>query len=361
MSTKLSLWDLYQRQNVLDQTLSSHTHNYSQLTGFHSCAHNGRADYATEAGNASKVTNSIVLKNANGTNVYYNGSAYIDLSGGVYYAKTASSASSATNADTVDNLHAYQMATLSESGTTHGTDHVLTCRYNVDKDGRFKFVASQGHQIRCDYATNAANATNATNAGYAGTAGLAYNLNCSNYGVPIEIGQYIDFHQAGTNTDYSVRLTGTANTLSCSGTFSATKVYNAVWNDYAEWFERDNKNEQLEAGDILAWGNNGVVKATNIQKNVVGVFSDPYGHIVGGKELENMEDNIKNFVPIGLMGRVNVKVKGKVNKGDFIILSSDTPGVGVAGNFIPGIVVGKALENHDSDSIDRISILITTI
>ena len=274
------------------------------------------------------------------------------------------------------------MATLSESGTTHGTDHVLTCRYNVDKDGRFKFVTSQGHKIKCDYATeagyavnatNAANATQATNAWYAtnstnatnatnaDTAGLAYNLNCSNYAVPIEIGQYIDFHQAGTSADYSVRLTGTTNTLSCSGTFSATKVYNAVWNDYAEWFERDNKNEQLEAGDILAWCNNGVVKATNVHKNVVGVFSDTYGHIVGGKELENMENNIKDFVPIGLMGRVNVKVKGKVNKGDFIILSSDTPGVGVAGNFIPGIVVGKALENHDSDSIDRISILITTI
>ena len=349
MSTKLSLWDLYQRQNVLDQTLSSHTHDYSQLTGFHSCASTGRADYATEAGNASKVTNSIVLKNTNGTNVYYNGSAYIDLSGGVYYAKTASSASSATNADTVDNLHAYQMATLSEAGATHGTNHVLTCKYNVDKDGRFKFVTSQGHQVRCDYATNAT------------TAATANHVICTNYGSPIEIGQYIDFHQTGTNTDYSVRLTGTTNTLVCSGTFSATKVYNAVWNDYAEWFERDNKNEQLEAGDILAWCNNGVVKATNVHKNVVGVFSDTYGHIVGGKELENMENNIKDFVPIGLMGRVNVKVKGKINKGDFIILSSDTPGVGVAGNFIPGIVVGKALENHDSDSIDRISILITTI
>lgn len=192
------------------------------------------------------------------------------------------------------------------------------------------------------------------------TAGTAYHLACSNYGVPIEIGQYIDFHQVGTATDYSVRLTGTAGALTCSGTFSATKVYNAVWNDYAELFEKE--SDDLTAGDILAWGDNGVVKATiENKKAVVGVYSDTFGHLLGGEEGKSEEENLVNYAPVGLSGRVYVKVTGTVKKGDFIV-ASEMPGVGRASDtYEPGTVVGKALDSHEGDTVKRIQILIMNI
>lgn len=181
-----------------------------------------------------------------------------------------------------------------------------------------------------------------------------------NYGTPIEIGQYIDFHQAGTNTDYSVRLTGTAGALTCSGTFSATKVYNAVWNDYAELFEKE--SDDLTAGDILAWGDNGVVKATAKNKHtVVGVYSDSFGHLLGGEEGKSEEENLEKFAPVGLAGRVYVKVIGKVKKGDFIV-PSKIPGVGRATRkYRPGTVVGKALEDYNGNEVKRIQMLIMNI
>lgn len=162
MSKKLSLWDLYQRQDEIDQQLISHTHHYNDLTGFHSCASTGVADRALSSDSANKVKNDLILKNSSGNNVNYNGSSQVDLSGGVYYAATAGTTKQSTNSDTVDNLHAYQMATLSETGNPNGTSHVLTCKYNTDRDGKFKFMTSNNIPVKCDYANDAKNAENSS-------------------------------------------------------------------------------------------------------------------------------------------------------------------------------------------------------
>lgn len=195
---------------------------------------------------------------------------------------------------------------------------------------------------------------------HVGSANVAYNLSCNNYGAPIEVGQYIDFHQVGTNNDYSVRLTGASDALTCSGTFSATKVYNAIYNDYAEWFERQDLNEQLEPGDLICIGEDDrYTKSTSsYQTDVIGVYSDSYGHIVGGEQLENMADNIQKFIPIGLSGRVKVKLIGKIKKGDLIV-SSDIPGVTKKMiDFRPGTIIGKAVEDKNTDEIQRVKMLI---
>lgn len=192
------------------------------------------------------------------------------------------------------------------------------------------------------------------------SARTASQLIATDYGTPVEVSQYIDFHQAGTNTDYSVRLTGTNGALTCSGTFSSTKVFNAVWNDYAELFEKEDYS--VEAGDILAWGDNGVLKASKENAStVVGVYSDTYGHLLGGKEGNSEEENLVDFAPVGLSGRVYVKVKGTIKKGD-LITASDIPGVGEkAETYVPGTVIGKALESYSGEEVKRIQILIMNI
>lgn len=141
--------------------------------------------------------------------------------------------------------------------------------------------------------------------------GVGFSTTCTNAGV-------------GT----SVAINTRSGDIAARGSISASKVYNAVWNDYAELFER---GEKTEPGDIIALDSSApkeqYVKADSSSKRVIGVHSDTYGHLIGGEHLTNFEDNFKKFIPIGLAGRVNVKVKGKVSIGDYIV-PSDEKGIG---------------------------------
>lgn len=155
----------------------------------------------------------------------------------------------------------------------------------------------------------------------------------------------------GTLTGPLVATTITADTI------TANKIYGAVWNDYAEWFEKENVDDTFDFGDICAWKHNGVVLASPSDINVVGVVSNTYGHILGGFPLANMEENSKHFVPIGLTGRVNVKVKGTVKVGDLIISAGN--GIGkVDNNASIQQVVGKVLEASNDENVKLITVLI---
>lgn len=163
---------------------------------------------------------------------------------------------------------------------------------------------------------------------------------------------------------FSANLAASSNltvggNITATGTITGSKVYNAVWNDYAEWFEKDNEEEIFTPGEICIWTGNGVTKATKANdKAVVGIVSDSYGHILGGENLKDMEENNKKFVPIGLKGRVKCKVTGPVEIGDLIV-TSDITGVGIVNNNANnGIIIGKALENSNDTGIKEIIVLI---
>ena len=144
-----------------------------------------------------------------------------------------------------------------------------------------------------------------------------------------------------------------------TGELTATKIYNAVWNDYAEWFEREDKSEVIEPGDVCVWTGNGVSKSfKSNDKAMVGVCSDSYGHILGGEALENMEDNNRKFVPIGLKGRVSVNVIGEVEIGDLLV-TSDIPGCAEVNNDAPqNCIIGKALQGSNDINKKKITVLI---
>ena len=153
-------------------------------------------------------------------------------------------------------------------------------------------------------------------------------------------------------------LTGTlVGTDIYANTVTAEKIYGAVWNDYAEWFEKENANDTFDFGDICSWNENGVVLSSPSDVKVVGVVSNTYGYILGGLPLADMEENSKYFVPIGLTGRVNVKVKGTVKVGDLIISAGN--GIGkVDNNASIQQVVGKALESSNDENVKLITVLI---
>lgn len=155
---------------------------------------------------------------------------------------------------------------------------------------------------------------------------------------------------AGTFDRTTIAPTAT-DRLNYNGYFYATRVYNAVYknNDYAEFFERA---EDTEPGDVISYinGRYGKSKAA-YDPCVVGVHSDTYGYCVGGDEASGM-------IPVGLAGRVQVKVTGDVQPGKLLV-ASDIPGVAMqADRYVPETIIGKALDHHAGSSIDRIRMLI---
>lgn len=147
-----------------------------------------------------------------------------------------------------------------------------------------------------------------------------------------------------------------------ANTISANAVYNAVYNDYAEFFPR---GEATEPGDIVALDltadHESYIKATATSKIVAGVHSDEYAMLIGGDKVDDgnyVEKNLVNYIPVSLAGRVMCKVTGPVHRGDTIIVS-DIPGVGIATddeNIPHKRVVGYVVEDDDRIDIRRVRI-----
>lgn len=143
--------------------------------------------------------------------------------------------------------------------------------------------------------------------------------------------------------------TGTTNPTSATrvninGYLYATRIYNAVYNDYAECFDNTdldydkvkNKIVEITDDDKVRLGNNNSIR-------VVGVVSDSYGHMLGGTE-EEIENGKK--IPVGIAGKLYVDSKDIVdinNIGKFV--GSDDEGYAkvLSDDFKSGTVVGKII------------------
>lgn len=152
----------------------------------------------------------------------------------------------------------------------------------------------------------------------------------------------------------------TSGNITATGTITGSKIYNAVYNDGAEWYEKFNYLEEFMPGTVIAKvpgsSNRYSESKSSNRRLVVGVCSDSYGHILGGEELDNMEDNNKKFIPVAMYGRVKVRCTGDVEEGDLLIPSESMNGVAERGN-IPGMVIGKALESCHTNKNQECTIL----
>ena len=81
--------------------------------------------------------------------------------------------------------------------------------------------------------------------------------------------------------------------------------------------------------------------------------SDTYGYALGAEDSESK-------LPIGISGRVLVKVREELKIGDLLI--SDVDGFATKATkeeeLIPGIIIGKVFEEKNDSSISKIWILI---
>ena len=193
---------------------------------------------------------------------------------------------------------------------------------------------------------------------------LKFQLNNSD---PGNIGSQASFYLEQYHDNYHTlesraTLLDYAHNTSFPGVLTAARVVNAQYNDYAEFFER---GEETEAGDIIALDLSSdeerYVKATPKNRVIVGIHSDEYAHIIGGEKDKTLEENLKNFIPVALAGRVHVKVSGVVYKGDRIVISNGMPGIGIAltnNSTSNKQVIGIALENKYNLGIGKIRLLL---
>jgi hypothetical protein len=177
---------------------------------------------------------------------------------------------------------------------------------------------------------------------YATTAGSA----AANGGTSTSTNQVrgVNFHADATAPSGATRL-------NCDGYLYATRVYNAVYNDLAEFFA---KAEASEAGDVVIQTDLGVIKSNQrAARAVVGVHSDSFGYALGAEDADNK-------TPVGLAGRVWVKVREPLEIGDLLVSDVDgfaskaTP----AEENIRGVILGKVMKTKTDSEVSRIEILI---
>lgn len=131
------------------------------------------------------------------------------------------------------------------------------------------------------------------------------------------------------------------------------RIYNAVYNDLAETYVKDNVDEIAEPGMVVSLNSEtGKYKiCDSYQDNlVVGVISDNYGILLGGKTIDNNSSYVKmdcqdEFFNVGISGKILVNVLGEVNPGDLLVSSSVKGIATVCGNPKMGSIIGKALSN----------------
>lgn len=120
--------------------------------------------------------------------------------------------------------------------------------------------------------------------------------------------------------------------------------------DLAEFYEGD---KEYETGTVLVFGGEKEVTTSNVKgdSRVAGVVSDNAAYSMYGAC-----PGFKN--QIALQGRVPCKVVGKIKKGD-LLTTSGIPGVaGLAKDPKPGTLIGKALQDYDSDHIGTIEVAV---
>jgi hypothetical protein len=111
---------------------------------------------------------------------------------------------------------------------------------------------------------------------------------------------------------------------------------------YADLAERYEADAEYPVGTIVRIGGEKEITIANGFKAFGIISSNP------GFKMNSEAGSDQTHPYVALAGRVPCKVIGKVEKGDAISLST-IPGVGIATQFGDGVVIGRALENKDTE------------
>lgn len=149
-----------------------------------------------------------------------------------------------------------------------------------------------------------------------------------------------------------------ASLFRVAGDVRANRVFNAVYNDVAEFMEKD-ENETIEPGDLVCVRDDEKYHKVSCREDIgriVGVCSseETYGYVLGGDGLNNNQK-----VAVGLAGRVYVKVNKEsedknsirfINPGDNLTVDINT-GLAVKSYKANDIIIGKAVRYAKNNKV----------
>lgn len=129
------------------------------------------------------------------------------------------------------------------------------------------------------------------------------------------------------------------------------RIYNAVYNDVAETYKKDDPNEVAIEGMVVVLNpETGKYKISDSaeDKLAVGVISKNYALLLGGKSIDGTSDLIEannqtEYFAIGISGKIPINVNCDVSPGDLLVTSNEYGLATVSKSITPGTVIGKAL------------------
>lgn len=127
----------------------------------------------------------------------------------------------------------------------------------------------------------------------------------------------------------------------------------AEFADVAEIYVGD---AAYEPGTLVSLGGDAEVTQTTsfADTNIFGIVSTRPAYLMNAKR-----KRAKNALPIAVAGRIPVKVKGRVNRGDRLI-ASDEPGIAQAApqEVAPWAIIGRSLEAFAGEGIGRVEAVV---
>ena len=126
------------------------------------------------------------------------------------------------------------------------------------------------------------------------------------------------------------------------------KATSAQYADLAEIYETDH---EYEVGTVVVFGGTKEITTTGqkYDTRVAGVISENPAYLMNNKS---------EGQPVALAGKVKCKVHGIIEKGTMLVASERTGCATKSQNPVVGSVIGKALEDYDSDEIGTINIVV---
>ena len=168
------------------------------------------------------------------------------------------------------------------------------------------------------------------------------------------------------NTWYNIFHAGQTNSPSADNTWNLgtaslryATVYGVTFSGvsttakYADLAERYTSDAEYPAGTVVVFGGEQeiTISTTSHDTAVAGIISTDPAYLMNSEA---------TGLPVALTGRVPCQVQGPVRKGQLVV-TSDTPGVAQAidnSKFLPGCVIGKALEAINTNTIETIEVVV---
>ena len=146
----------------------------------------------------------------------------------------------------------------------------------------------------------------------------------------------------------------TAGQLTGNWTLTTGSRLTATYADLAERFEAD---DYYDAGTVVELGGDKEITSVKyeLSDDIFGVISDTAAYLMNSAAGDNT-----THPPVAMTGRVQVKVKGIVKKGDRLVSAgSGLARAAQAGEATAFNVIGRALENKTTTSIGTVLAIVT--